>query len=159
MQTFLPYSDFAKSASVLDWRRLGKQRVEAWQIYLAITDRKYGWQAHPAVNMWRGYENHLLEYGIKICSEWISRGYNDSMLERFKKRVSPDKSFPEPFWLGDERLHSSHRSALLAKDFDHYGKYNWSEEAMDLNKKPLDYWWPKNKPTTPMKQTKPKHAL
>ena len=33
MQTFLPYSDFIKSAKCLDYRRLGKQRVEAWQIY------------------------------------------------------------------------------------------------------------------------------
>lgn len=32
MQTFLPYPDFSKSASVLDKRRLGKQRVENLQI-------------------------------------------------------------------------------------------------------------------------------
>ena len=32
MQTFLPYDNFEESASVLDWKRLGKQRVEAMQI-------------------------------------------------------------------------------------------------------------------------------
>ena len=28
MQTFLPYKDFGKTAKCLDYRRLGKQRVE-----------------------------------------------------------------------------------------------------------------------------------
>jgi hypothetical protein len=32
MQTFLPYPDFKKSIKALDYRRLGKQRVEAYQI-------------------------------------------------------------------------------------------------------------------------------
>ena len=32
MQTFLPYESFRESAKVLDWRRLGKQRVEGMQI-------------------------------------------------------------------------------------------------------------------------------
>jgi hypothetical protein len=32
MQTFLPYPDFKKSLQTLDYRRLGKQRVEAYQI-------------------------------------------------------------------------------------------------------------------------------
>jgi hypothetical protein len=32
MQTFMPYSDFEKTARCLDNKRLGKQRVEAWQI-------------------------------------------------------------------------------------------------------------------------------
>lgn len=36
MQTFLPYPDFKKSASCLDNKRLGKQRVEAWQIYSTL---------------------------------------------------------------------------------------------------------------------------
>ena len=39
MQTFLPYSDFRDSFSVLDNKRLGKQRVEAYQIISAITGR------------------------------------------------------------------------------------------------------------------------
>lgn len=32
MQTFLPYPDFARSAACLDRQRLGKQRLEAFQI-------------------------------------------------------------------------------------------------------------------------------
>ena len=41
MQTFLPYKDFRKSAQVLDYKRLGKQRVEAWQIYQTLKQGKY----------------------------------------------------------------------------------------------------------------------
>ena len=36
MQTFLPYPDFRQSAACLDYRRLGKQRVEGVQILKAI---------------------------------------------------------------------------------------------------------------------------
>jgi hypothetical protein len=36
MQTFLPYRDFKQSFRILDWRRLGKQRVEAHQILNVI---------------------------------------------------------------------------------------------------------------------------
>jgi hypothetical protein len=32
MQTFLPYASFEETAHILDYRRLGKQRVEGWQI-------------------------------------------------------------------------------------------------------------------------------
>jgi hypothetical protein len=32
MQTFLPYPNFKKSLQILDYRRLGKQRLEAYQI-------------------------------------------------------------------------------------------------------------------------------
>ncbi len=39
MQTFLPYESFEKSAQTLDWRRLGKQRVEGMQIINAITGK------------------------------------------------------------------------------------------------------------------------
>ena len=39
MQTFLPYKSFEQSAQVLDWRRLGKQRVEGMQIINAITGK------------------------------------------------------------------------------------------------------------------------
>jgi len=48
MQTFLPEFTFALAVSRLDWRRLGKQRVEAAQIIKALSDPTYGWQHHPA---------------------------------------------------------------------------------------------------------------
>ena len=39
MQTFLPYADFKRSAESLDNKRLGKQRVEAMQIYNGYHDK------------------------------------------------------------------------------------------------------------------------
>ena len=112
MQTFLPYPDYRECARVLDYRRLGKQRVEAWQILRAMKRVKGGWVNHPAVNMWRGYEESLNAYGREMCLEWIARGYNDTMLERF---VCVDAHEP-PAWLGDSRIHISHQSNLIRKD-------------------------------------------
>lgn len=116
MQTFLPYPDYRECARVLDYRRLGKQRVEAWQILQAMKRETGGWVNHPAVNMWRGYEDSLNEYGREMCLEWRERGYTDNMLERF---VCVDNPTP-PMWLGDSRLHLSHQSNLIRKDPEYY---------------------------------------
>ncbi len=55
MQTFVPYPDFAANAVVLDTRRLGKQRVETFQILRALVWPAYAWKNHPATRMWRGF--------------------------------------------------------------------------------------------------------
>lgn len=78
MQTFLPFADFEETARSPDTRRLGKQRVETLQIVRALTRPGYGWQNHPAVRMWRGYEEALGAYGIVVCREWQRRGHADS---------------------------------------------------------------------------------
>ena len=75
MQTFLPYESFRKSAKVLDWRRLGKQRVEGMQIINAIENpKKQGWQNHPCTVMWRPYLPALKHYTNIIIMEWMDRG-------------------------------------------------------------------------------------
>ena len=65
MQTFLPYASFEDVARTLDRKRLGKQRVEGMQI-LNVLAKPPGytgaWANHPAVKMWRGYENALKQY-------------------------------------------------------------------------------------------------
>lgn len=122
MQTFLPYSDYVASARVLDRQRLGKQRVEAWQIYQALINPDYGWQNHPAVKMWRGYERSLLVYGAIMCHVWINRGYKDTMKSRFRDAMSLVQT-PNPPWLGDKQFHESHQSNLLRKDYNHYKQY------------------------------------
>lgn len=136
MQTFLPYADFDKSAQCLDYRRLGKQRVECKQILQVLlneTDSK-AWVNHPATRMWRGYEGALALYGFAICSEWIKRGYNDSLLNYFELRTVLLNGLPK--WVGDEKFHSAHRSNLLRKDKEFYSKYGWSETP------DLEYVWP-----------------
>lgn len=116
MQTFLPYADFAKSALVLDNKRLGKQRVEALQIIKAISNPDYGWQNHPAVNQWRGYLFALAAYYNAIVAEWISRGFNNTMIYPMDTVDSP----PMPPWFGAPRFHISHQSNLIRKDPAHY---------------------------------------
>ncbi|MFA5401698.1 MAG: MSMEG_6728 family protein [Dehalococcoidia bacterium] len=140
MQTFLPYADFNQSARALDNKRLGKQRVEAWQIHRAITDPTYGWQHHPAVRMWRGYDGALMVYGIHICKEWKQRGFNDSLLARFTTNHDHPQIFP--WWFGSESFHSKHRSILLAKNYAYYSKFGWAEKpAQKVNGK-WSYIWP-----------------
>ena len=78
MQTFLPYEIFEETASVLDWRRLGKQRVEGMQIINAI-ENGTGWKHHPIVKMWTPYVDSLKYYTNVIIDEWVSRGYNNNM--------------------------------------------------------------------------------
>ena len=125
MQTFLPYADFAKSAEVLDNKRLGKQRVETLQIIKALTQPGYGWQNHPAVKMWRGHLLQLLDYQYAICREWTdARGYNDTCLDKSIDIVLSsdlrDALDSDPVWLGNAALHVSHRSNLVRKDANYY---------------------------------------
>ena len=143
MQTFLPFPSFRASARVLDRQRLGKQRVEAWQILQALRDPSYGWQSHPAVNMWRGYDSALAVYGLAICDEWLDRGYKDTMRARFATYIPASGVTPLPPWLGSPAFHASHRSALLYKNFDHYSSFGWSElPAIPDSKGSLPYIWP-----------------
>ena len=138
MQTFLPYPDFARSAAVLDRARLGKQRVECWQLLRALSGESAGWARHPAARMWRGHTGVLAEYGIAVCSEWVGRGYKDTMAERLEPYVlrGPADRMVPPAWLGDEGFHASHRSNLLRKDPTWYGQFGWTEGP------DLEYVWP-----------------
>lgn len=139
MQTFLPYSSFKKTARVLDYKRLGKQRVEAYQILKALQQGPYKplsdtrsaplkglahqktpWYNHPACRMWKGYESCLALYGLTICDEWIRRGYNDSLRPVFLKYVAENKRIKKPFWLGDDDFHLRHRSNLVRKNKEFY---------------------------------------
>ena len=117
MQTFLPYPDFTASAQALDYRRLGKQRVEAYQILRVLDGLTKGWRNHPAVLMWAGYEPSLAEYGRVVCVVLRGRGYKDTLLPKFEE-ISDSNVLPP--WLGDTRLHLSHQSNLLRKDFEFY---------------------------------------
>lgn len=130
MQTFLPLSDFAQSAKVLDWRRLGKQRVEARQIVRALLYGG-GWQNHPAVQMWRGHVAALIHYSNVMIREWVARGYRNTM-----PLLAVQSIVTLPAWYGETVFHASHRSNLLRKDPEHYGQFGWKEGP------DLPYYWP-----------------
>ncbi len=128
MQTFLPHPDFARSAAVLDPRRLGKQRVETLQVVRGLTVPDYGWRNHPAVLMWRGHLEALGRYGLTVVEAWLARGFGDTCALSIERDLTAAGCWPPrtqdelaaagalPAWLGDEALHRSHRSALVRKD-------------------------------------------
>jgi hypothetical protein len=133
MQTFLPYADLQESVRVLDYRRLGKQRVETFQVLNILLDRTptKGWRNHPVTVMWTGYESALQLYQNYTIQEWISRGYKNTMLlEDFDMN-----SVVMPHWFGLEEFHRSHRSNLLRKDYEYYSQY-FDEDPN------LPYYWP-----------------
>lgn len=136
MQTFVPYgSNFALNAAVLDRQRLGKQRVEAWQILRTLTGQTQGWKNHPAVKMWDGHTEALAQYGIVVCREWMARGYKDTLLERFYP-YAPSMQSDWPEWLDDDDVMISHRSNLIRKRPDIY-QIVWPDVPNDL-----PYVWP-----------------
>lgn len=139
MQTFLPYADFAQSAACLDRQRLGKQRIEVLQLLKALLVPGAGWRNHPAAKMWRGHELALLRYGERVCSEWIKRGYKDTCLDKMRELYHAHRQGETntmPPWLGDAAFHAAHRSNLVRKLPEHYGKL-WPDVPADL-----PYVWP-----------------
>lgn len=132
MQTFLPHPSFVQSAKILDYRRLGKQRVEAFQILKALLVGG-AWSKHPAVLMWKNYDESLMVYHDCMIREWVGRGYRNTMPLFYPK----GDHFPDcPPWLGNEAFHASHRSNLLRKNKEYYSQFNWSEPDN------LEYIWP-----------------
>jgi hypothetical protein len=148
VQTFLPLPDFAASAATLDDRRLGKQRVEALQVLRALTRVTYGWKRYPAVRMWAGHAEGVAAYGLAVCDEWVARGRADTCaatigtdlaaagLPSPRAQAELAAAHRLPDWLGDERLHRSHRSALVRKDPAHYGPLFPDADPE------LPYFWP-----------------
>ena len=126
---------------MLDDKRLGKQRVEALQLLNVLTDpTKKGWRNHPATNMWRGYEHALCEYALACCAEWKSRGFKDTVADQINARIGGLPNSGRPHWIGDPAFHAAHRSSLLKKDPEFYGRYQWSEGP------DIPYVWPRGRP-------------
>ena len=141
--TFLPYANFEESARVLDYRRLGCQRKETWQILKINTgvDLTSNWRFHPCVKMWKGHEDALSDYGVACCTEWINRGHTDNMIGLIASFKNSKQIAVMPSWLGNEKLHSSHRKALLTKNYEWYSQFDWQEEPFSLFDK-IEYFWP-----------------
>jgi hypothetical protein len=154
MQTFVPYgSEFEANAYVLDVRRLGKQRVEGYQILRTLKtwrsnpDRKVGWVNHPAVVMWRFHDAALLSYTLEMCERWSLLGYKDNVANLLRQEFPQSAEFvatyPDavalPPWLDDDRVMMSHRSNLIRKFPEHYKEF-WPTIDGDM-----PYFWPVKK--------------
>jgi len=139
MQTFLPYESFKESAQSLDMKRLGKQRVETLQLLNAMTGKTVskGWKNHPCKHMWSGNMAALVQYGLVICKEWLSRGYKDTCYDKIAA-FGVEEAPQMPWWLGAKDFHISHQSNLIRKKEDFY-KTKWP--TIDNT---LPYLWPVN---------------
>jgi hypothetical protein len=147
MQTFLPYPDFKESLQVLDYKRLGKQRVETHQVLNVLLKRVqpkmkkdgtfyYGWENHVVTRMWRGHEEALKLYLNISIEEWIGRGYNNTM--QFEEVDESKLILPD--WFGREDIHRSHRFKLAWKDWAWY-----CDKFDDVIEQPIaepEYVWP-----------------
>lgn len=149
MQTFLPVPDFVESARLLDSPRLGKQRVETLQVLRALELPDYGWASHPVVRMWRGRTAGLVGYGRAMVRVWRERGFADSTDLQIAEFAPESADVPQaelaeagllPSWIGDEAVHRSHRSNLLAKDPDFYRPR--FTELFGTEPDDLPYLWP-----------------
>jgi hypothetical protein len=148
VQTFLPYASFEQSARSLDPKRLGKQRVECIQVLRGLTVEGYGWRHHPAVKMWKGYEEALGRYAFTCCEVWLESGFGDTCaatigtelasigIDEVRTQAELADAGALPPWLGDEDFHRSHRSSLLRKDPEFYGS-RFTDVPDDL-----PYVWP-----------------
>jgi len=135
MQTFLPYEDFQKSAEVLDKKRCWKQVVEAKQIISCLCEKETGWKNHPAVKMWKGYEDLLKHYYNVFLKYCLDVHKINTKLPYHTIYASNLEN--KPFWLGNEPFHRAMRSRLIEKNREFYlpkfpeddgyndGKYFW----------------------------------
>ncbi len=158
MQTFLPHRSFGASASALDSKRLGKQRVETMQIMMALVDNgglRGGWTKHPASRMWHGHLGWLMAYQDAFCREWTEiRGFRDSCWRKTLANLSRDEQglrdwkniregkaelVDRPWFLDSPALRQSHRDNLVRKAPETYLplfgplrsdlSYPWTESA------------------------------
>lgn len=153
MQTFLPYPDFYRSAQCLDWKyshnRLNNQINEGIiiaQSLLGLLPEGKGYEKHPAVKMWRGYEFQLLEYVGACIGEWTKRQgvykNEDQRYKYFVVLIDMTMDYPQdlPPWISDEKFHSAHRSILLAKLPSWYSQFGWTEQPAQRD--PITNRWP-----------------
>jgi hypothetical protein len=153
MQTFLPYKDFDKVATVLDNKRLNKQILECYQILKVLSndDPHAGWRNHPAVKMWRGHEHGLFDYALAMIREAKRRGIKTDKNEenltvlRVAKIARWGNGLPE--WFANKpimrRVKATHKANLYIKDPIAY--YDFSEAVQDENNQPCcercNYYW------------------
>ena len=161
MQTFVPLTNsFEDIAKVLDNKRLNKQALEGWQILMTLLELDpqgehripKGWVNHPAVKMWRGHEYALYRYIDAMVVEWKRRGFKSTIGDKAKATIMRaiqlgliSEASSNPEWLSNinqfKQIATSHRVALLSKDYDWYSQFNWAEDK-GFRPETYEYIWP-----------------
>lgn len=138
-QLKLPHPDLTMTAKCLTNRELNKQITEAKQIYTA---NRYGWgrqgNPHP-YEMCKGYDEFVAYYIVCMYKEWQTRlvqGKRGGVLKHKSGEFILDEidsgridlsDMDYPHWYNNSAIFSSHRSALLYKNYEHYKQFGWSE--------------------------------
>ena len=139
VNTFLVCRDFAKSAALLDSRRLNKQCTEAKQIIDALarmssesssTDKEnkeskekrivIGFRNHPAVLQWRGYEDALKYYFNVHRAEALKREIK--ITASCYTDLGPGGEIKTPWFVNCPHYWYSHCASL-------YRKQRWTYEG------------------------------
>ena len=163
MQTFYPLdtANFMDIGKVLDNKRLNKQALEGWQIMMTLLELDpqgnhrpaKGWKNHPAVKMWQGHEYALNMYVQFMVKEWKSRGFKSTIGEKAQATIDTavrrgllgTRANLSPDFIHDHNLRaavaSSHRVALLYKDYEWYSQFNWLEDT-GVRPETYEYVWP-----------------
>lgn len=128
----MPKPDIFESVRSLDSQRLGKQRVEGFQILNVAIAGQGAWYRHPATQMVKFHLGFLFLYVQAACEEWMNRGHEDTVLDKIKGLRSPLWSYKNPHWFGDAKFHRSHRSNLIRKYPGYYRDILRWDEPDDL---------------------------
>jgi hypothetical protein len=125
---------------VLSHKELRYQRNYAIKLLICATRKKTPYrilERDPTSRMWRGYEvalNFLAELSRQELSQ---RGFDAKKkslrtLEGLKEYKFPKSWATDtpvmPGWVGMEKIHSSHRAALLDRNWSWYAQFGWEEE-------------------------------
>ncbi len=150
VNTFFVDENVEVTAKVLDYKRLGKQRVEAMQIIKVLSDpnlyvwvdkdhgktlvkTKIPWSNHPATIMWQGYLNALKYYFNVMTQEWVAQGYKNTI-----PLYEVTQPIEMPPWSKWKCVHYSHQASLTRKDPKFYmGKFSYPEIYNTIG-----YIWP-----------------
>jgi hypothetical protein len=157
----VPITDsFDDIARVLDNKRLNKQALEGWQILMNLLQLdpqgehrvSKGWSNHPAVKMWKGHEVALYLYVEAMVKEWKRRGYKSTIGDKAKATIRRaidlgliSNVSSNPGWISSSstfsKVASSHRLALLNKDYEWYSQFEWPEDS-GTRPDTYEYVWP-----------------
>lgn len=133
MQTFIPDPDPIKIARILDRRRVFNQ-INEGKVLLDLHEGRTdnSWKNHPAFKMWIGQANALRYYINCMIMECIkNRGIKTNYL-----LYDTEEFETLPDFFTDVRVLTSHRSNLMRKDPDFYGKFGWHDYGIN------GYYWP-----------------
>ena len=150
MQTFLPYSDFLESADTIDYKahsRLWKQVLEAKQLLVILqkmeersinnTNEKIGYENHPAIKMWLGYNELLTHYINSFIKVYNVKANKD--LKLLPVTINNIDEVEKPWWFGNKYFHDSHKARLLSKNLDYYSDYFNKDKYSKFNNG--EYFW------------------